>query len=67
MDHTTAPSSPTPTSSSRRRPPTAESALIRGTSPRTNDKPVEQLLERLGVENRLAAATKANDVLRGPA
>ena len=45
----------------------AETAIILGTSPRTIDKHVEQLLERLGVENRLAAATKANEVLRGPA
>lgn len=42
----------------------AEIAIILGASPRTIDKHVEQLLERLGVENRLAAATKANDVLR---
>ena len=42
----------------------AEIAIILGTSPRTVDKHVEQLLERLGVENRLAAAAKANDVLR---
>jgi DNA-binding response OmpR family regulator/DNA-binding CsgD family transcriptional regulator len=42
----------------------AETAVILGTSPRTIDKHVEQLLERLGVENRLAAAAKANDVLR---
>lgn len=42
----------------------AEIAIILGTSPRTIDKHVEQLLERLGVENRLAAATQANDVLR---
>ncbi len=45
----------------------AEIAIILGASPRTIDKHVEQLLDRLGVENRLAAATKANDVLRGPA
>ena len=45
----------------------AEIAIILGASPRTIDKHVEQLLERLGVENRLAAATKANDVLRSPA
>jgi DNA-binding NarL/FixJ family response regulator len=45
----------------------AEIAIILGASPRTIDKHVEQLLERLGVENRLAAATRANDVLRGPA
>ncbi|WP_438480277.1 response regulator [Oleiharenicola lentus] len=42
----------------------AEIAIILGTSPRTIDKHVEQLLERLGVENRLAAAAKANDILR---
>jgi DNA-binding NarL/FixJ family response regulator len=42
----------------------SEIAIILGTSPRTVDKHVEQLLERLGVENRLAAAAKANDVLR---
>ncbi len=41
-----------------------ETAVILGTSPRTVDKHVEQLLERLGVENRLAAAARANDVLR---
>jgi DNA-binding response OmpR family regulator/DNA-binding CsgD family transcriptional regulator len=44
----------------------AEIAIILGASPRTIDKHVEQLLERLGVENRLAAATKANDLLRQP-
>jgi DNA-binding response OmpR family regulator/DNA-binding CsgD family transcriptional regulator len=33
-------------------------------SPRTIDKHVEQLLERLYVENRFAAAAKANDILR---
>lgn len=43
----------------------AETAIILGASPRTIDKHVEQLLERLCVENRLAAATKANEVLRG--
>lgn len=42
----------------------AETSIILGTSPRTIDKHVEQLLERLGVENRLAAAAKANDILR---
>ena len=42
----------------------AEISIILGTSPRTVDKHVEQLLERLGVENRLAAAAKANDILR---
>ena len=41
-----------------------EIAVILGTSPRTVDKHVEQLLERLGVENRLAAAAKASDILR---
>jgi DNA-binding response OmpR family regulator/DNA-binding CsgD family transcriptional regulator len=41
-----------------------EIAIILGTSPRTIDKHVEQLLERLGVENRLAASARANDVLR---
>ncbi len=41
-----------------------EIAVILGTSPRTVDKHVEQLLERLGVENRLAAAARANDILR---
>jgi DNA-binding response OmpR family regulator/DNA-binding CsgD family transcriptional regulator len=41
-----------------------ETALILGTSPRTIDKHVEQMLERLGVENRLAAASRASDVLR---
>lgn len=44
----------------------AEIAIILGASPRTIDKHVEQLLERLGVENRLAAAAQANDVLRAP-
>jgi DNA-binding response OmpR family regulator/DNA-binding CsgD family transcriptional regulator len=44
----------------------AETAIILGTSPRTVDKHVEQLLERLGVENRLAAAAKAAEVLRRP-
>jgi len=43
-----------------------EIAIILGTSPRTIDKHVEQLLERLGAENRLAAAAKANDILRAP-
>lgn len=41
-----------------------EIAIILGTSPRTIDKHVEQMLERLGVENRLAAASRAGDVLR---
>lgn len=41
-----------------------ETAVILGTSPRTVDKHVEQLLERLGVENRLAAAARAADILR---
>jgi len=41
-----------------------EIAVILGTSPRTIDKHVEQMLERLGVENRLAAASRAGDVLR---
>ncbi len=41
-----------------------EVAVILGTSPRTVDKHVEQLLERLGVENRLAAAARAADILR---
>lgn len=41
-----------------------ETAVILGTSPRTIDKHVEQMLERLGVENRLAAAARANDILR---
>lgn len=44
----------------------AETAIILGTSPRTVDKHVEQLLERLGVENRLAAAAKAAEILRRP-
>jgi DNA-binding response OmpR family regulator/DNA-binding CsgD family transcriptional regulator len=43
----------------------AEIGVILGTSPRTIDKHVEQLLERLGAENRLAAAARANDALRG--
>jgi DNA-binding NarL/FixJ family response regulator len=43
-----------------------EIAVILGTSPRTIDKHVEQLLDRLGVENRLAAAARANDILRAP-
>lgn len=41
-----------------------ETAVILGTSPRTIDKHVEQMLERLGVENRLAAAARANEILR---
>ena len=41
-----------------------EIAIILGTSPRTIDKHVEQLLARLGVENRLAASARANDILR---
>lgn len=41
-----------------------EIAVILGTSPRTIDKHVEQLLERLGVENRLAAASRASEILR---
>jgi DNA-binding response OmpR family regulator/DNA-binding CsgD family transcriptional regulator len=45
----------------------AEIAIILAASPRTIDKHVEQLLERLGVENRLTAATKAHDVLRAKA
>lgn len=44
----------------------AETAIILGTSPRTVDKHVEQLLERLGVENRLAAAARAGEILRCP-
>jgi len=42
----------------------AEIAIILGTSPRTVEKHVEQLLERLGVENRVAAAAQANEMLR---
>lgn len=42
----------------------AEIAIILGTSPRTVEKHVEQLLERLGVENRVAAAAQANELLR---
>lgn len=42
----------------------SEIAIILGTSPRTAEKHVEQLLERLGVENRVAAAAQANEVLR---
>jgi DNA-binding NarL/FixJ family response regulator len=42
----------------------AEIAIILGTSPRTVEKHVEQLLERLGVENRVTAAARANEVLR---
>jgi DNA-binding NarL/FixJ family response regulator len=41
-----------------------EIAIILGTSPRTVEKHVEQLLERLGVENRVAAAAQANEALR---
>jgi DNA-binding NarL/FixJ family response regulator len=43
-----------------------EIAIILGTSPRTVEKHVEQLLERLGVENRVAAAAQASEVLRRP-
>ncbi len=43
-----------------------EIAIILGTSPRTVEKHVEQLLERLQVENRVAAAAAANEVLRRP-
>ena len=42
----------------------SETAIILGTSPRTVEKHVEQLLERLGVENRVAAAAQANEILR---
>jgi DNA-binding CsgD family transcriptional regulator len=42
----------------------AEIAIILGTSPRTVEKHVEQLLERLRVENRVAAAAQASEVLR---
>lgn len=42
----------------------AEIAIILGTSPRTVEKHVEQLLERLQVENRVAAAAQANEMLR---
>jgi DNA-binding NarL/FixJ family response regulator len=42
----------------------AEIAIILGTSPRTVEKHVEQLLERLGVENRVSAAAQANETLR---
>ncbi len=42
----------------------AETSIILGTSPRTIDKHVEQLLDRLGVENRISAAAQANDILR---
>lgn len=42
----------------------AEIAIILGTSPRTVEKHVEQLLERLQVENRVAAAAQANELLR---
>jgi DNA-binding NarL/FixJ family response regulator len=42
----------------------AEIAIILGTSPRTVEKHVEQLLERLQVENRVAAAARANEMLR---
>ncbi|MDP1578989.1 MAG: response regulator [Candidatus Didemnitutus sp.] len=45
----------------------AETAIILGTSPRTIDKHVEQLLDRLGVENRISAAAQANDILRAQA
>ena len=41
-----------------------EIAIILGTSPRTAEKHVEQLFQRLGVENRVAAAAQANEVLR---
>lgn len=42
----------------------AEIGIILGSSPRTVEKHVEQLLERLQVENRVAAAAQANEVLR---
>jgi DNA-binding response OmpR family regulator/DNA-binding CsgD family transcriptional regulator len=42
----------------------AEIAIILGTSPRTVEKHVEQLLERLQVENRVAASARANEMLR---
>ncbi|AOS44499.1 Response regulator PleD [Lacunisphaera limnophila] len=42
----------------------AEIAIILGTSPRTVEKHVEQLLERLGVENRVGAAAQASELLR---
>lgn len=45
----------------------AETSIILGTSPRTIDKHVEQLLDRLGVENRISAAAQANDILRAQA
>lgn len=41
-----------------------EIAIILGSSPRTVEKHVEQLLERLQVENRVVAAAQANEVLR---
>jgi CheY-like chemotaxis protein/DNA-binding CsgD family transcriptional regulator len=41
----------------------AEIAIILGSSPRTVEKHVEQLLARLGVENRVAAAAHANEIL----
>ncbi len=44
----------------------AETGIILGASPRTIDKHVEQLLERLGAENRLAAAAMAGEILRRP-
>jgi DNA-binding response OmpR family regulator/DNA-binding CsgD family transcriptional regulator len=42
----------------------AEISIILGTSPRTIEKHVEQLLERLSVENRVAASAQANELLR---
>ena len=46
---------------------TAEIAAILGTSPGTVKKQVQAVLEKLGVETRLAAALRAMEVLGLPA
>jgi DNA-binding response OmpR family regulator/DNA-binding CsgD family transcriptional regulator len=44
----------------------AETALILGTSPRTVDKHMERIFQRLGVENRASLMLSVNDCLRPP-
>ncbi len=41
-----------------------EIAVILATSPRTIDKHMERILERLGVENRASLSLRANEILR---